>query len=838
MMHKTAFSSQFSKFVSATAILALVLAGLPVMSASAASITVNITTDEYLDNTNCSLREAIIAANTNGPFFGCTNTGTGTDDIITLASGSTYTLTRIGTSSTQGDLDVGNPDGTGGNLTIQTSGPTNAIIDATAVSNRVMEVDANGNTDLTLIHITLTGGNSPDGAGLYFAGDGTLTLNNSTVSGNTATGESNCGAGVFNSSLATVVINNSTIESNTCTAAGGDGAGLLKATGGTLTVTNSTFANNTSQDNGGGVRIDIAGGTATITNSTFVNNSAGSRGGGLQVKSGTVTVSFSTFSGNSASYPGPSTGGAVQASGGSVTVLQSILANSLSNSVTGADCDQLDPGTVALTNSLVENNSDCTGTVASSADPMLGSLADNGGATMTLALLAGSPAINLANDVGCPSTDQRGVARPQGAHCDLGSYEFGDVSPVVSSINRASANPTSAATVNFTVTFSEAVTGVDVGDLVLTTTGVTGTSITGISGSGATYTVTVNTGTGSGTIRLDLVDDDSIQDSGGNALGGTGAGNGSFSSGQVYTVDKSLTFAVVSSINRASANPTNASTVDFTVTFSEAVTGVDVGDFVLTTTGITGASITGVSGSGATYTVTVNTGTGDGTIRLDLVDDDSIHDSDSNALGGTGAGNGNFSTGEVYTVDKSPTFADVPFSYWAWSYIERLYNAGVTGGCATNPLMYCPGVTVTRDQMAVFLLKGEHGSSYVPPAVGASTGFNDVPVGYWAAAWIKQLAAEGITAGCGGGNFCPTTAVSRDQMAVFLLKAEHGSSYVPPAATGVFTDVPVGYWAAAWIERLAAEGITAGCGGGNFCPTTPVTRDQMAVFLVKTFSLP
>jgi hypothetical protein len=140
--------------------------------------------------------------------------------------------------------------------------------------------------------------------------------------------------------------------------------------------------------------------------------------------------------------------------------------------------------------------------------------------------------------------------------------------------------------------------------------------------------------------------------------------------------------------------------------------------------------------------------------------------------------------------------------------------------------------------MAVFLLKGEHGSSYTPPLVGASTGFNDVPVGHWAAAWIKQLAAEGITAGCGGGNFCPDTPVSRDQMAVFLLKAEHGSSYTPPAATGVFTDVPVGYWAAAWIERLAAEGITAGCGGGNFCPATTVTRDQMAVFLVKTFALP
>jgi hypothetical protein len=71
-----------------------------------------------------------------------------------------------------------------------------------------------------------------------------------------------------------------------------------------------------------------------------------------------------------------------------------------------------------------------------------------------------------------------------------------------------------------------------------------------------------------------------------------------------------------------------------------------------------------------------------------------------------------------------------------------------------------------------------------------------------------------------------------------LLRAKHGSSYVPPEGTGVFGDVPDGYWAEDWIERLAEEGITSGCGDGNYCPTTVVTRDQMAVFLVKTFDLP
>jgi hypothetical protein len=189
---------------------------------------------------------------------------------------------------------------------------------------------------------------------------------------------------------------------------------------------------------------------------------------------------------------------------------------------------------------------------------------------------------------------------------------------------------------------------------------------------------------------------------------------------------------------------------------------------------------------------------------------------------------------------RMPLFADVASAYWAGSYVERLAAAGITGGCGTNPLTYCPEGTVTRAQMAVFLERGIHGSSYNPPAVGASTGFSDVPTAYWAAAWIKQLAADGITGGCGTGVYCPEAPVTRAQMAVFLLRSKHGASYTPPAAgssTG-FSDVPTAYWAAAWIKQLVAEGITSGCGTGTYCPESPVTRAQMAVFLVRTFNLP
>ncbi|RPJ61789.1 MAG: hypothetical protein EHM23_05675 [Acidobacteria bacterium] len=179
------------------------------------------------------------------------------------------------------------------------------------------------------------------------------------------------------------------------------------------------------------------------------------------------------------------------------------------------------------------------------------------------------------------------------------------------------------------------------------------------------------------------------------------------------------------------------------------------------------------------------------------------------------------------------TFGDVSPSHIFYRYVEKIVAAGITAGC--GPGTYCVDAPVTRAQMAVFLLKGKHGSSYVPPA---QTGlFGDVPLGHWAGAWIERFAAEGITAGCGPSTYCPDGPVTRAQMAIFLLKAKYGSSYVPPEPTGVFQDVPVGHWAGRWIERLAAEGITAGCGATTYCPDAPVTRGQMAVFLSKTFGL-
>jgi hypothetical protein len=136
-------------------------------------------------------------------------------------------------------------------------------------------------------------------------------------------------------------------------------------------------------------------------------------------------------------------------------------------------------------------------------------------------------------------------------------------------------------------------------------------------------------------------------------LGGTGAGNGGFTTGEAYTIDK--TVPLVTGSLRADPNPTAAASVNFTLVFSEAVSGVDVSDFSLFTNGtISGAAISGVSGSGYLYTVSVGTGSGDGSLRLDVIDNDSILDAPSLPLAGIGVGNGNFTSGEEYLIVRTP----------------------------------------------------------------------------------------------------------------------------------------------------------------------------------------
>ncbi|GAB4383696.1 MAG: hypothetical protein Kow00121_46020 [Elainellaceae cyanobacterium] len=230
-------------------------------------------------------------------------------------------------------------------------------------------------------------------------------------------------------------------------------------------------------------------------------------------------------------------------------------------------------------------------------------------------------------------------------------YTIDKTPPVVASINRSSGNPTNAGTVNYTIAFSQNVSGVDRTDFSLTPNGVQGASITSVTTVDAkTYTIAVNTGSNDGTLRLNLQDNDSISNALGVALGGKGTNNGNFN-GQVYTLLKNA--PRVSAITRVNPNPTAAGNVNYAVTFSQDVTGVDASDFGLSAVDIAGARITAVTGSGRNYNVQVGTGGGSGTLRLDLLDNDSIRNAVNTALGGQGAGNGNFN-GQSYTINKTP----------------------------------------------------------------------------------------------------------------------------------------------------------------------------------------
>ena len=182
-------------------------------------------------------------------------------------------------------------------------------------------------------------------------------------------------------------------------------------------------------------------------------------------------------------------------------------------------------------------------------------------------------------------------------------------------------------------------------------------------------------------------------------------------------------------------------------------------------------------------------------------------------------------------------FTDVSDTYWAKDYILRLYRAGVTDGCITTPMQYCPDNDVTRAQMAVFLLKSIYYPYRFQPPHTQPT-FTDT-AGHWAADWIEALKNEGITEGYPDGTYRPDQGVTRAEMAVFLLRAEHGASYTPTAvAHSRFNDVPDEHWAKNWIEALADEGITAGYPDGGYHPDQIVTRAEMAVFLIRTFDLP
>jgi hypothetical protein len=315
---------------------------------------------------------------------------------------------------------------------------------------------------LTLSNSTVSGNNATnDGGGID--NEGTMMLTNSTVSGNNATID---GGGIYNSSTGTMTITSSTVSENN---AGDDGGGIRNA-GGTLTLVNSTVSGNNAGDGGGGIRNGVA--TLTLVNSTVSGNNANNDGGGIY-NIGTANLFNVTITDNradadlmfsGAASDGFGTGGGVynappgyiNDSAGIFNFQNTILAGNFETVFdvplgqrffTLRDCS----GTLTSNGNTLMRNVNCTvnGGGVTVADPLLGPLQDNGGPTQTHALLASSPAIDAGNPSGCRdhlgallTTDQRGFPRPMDgnndsmARCDIGAFELftGSTTSVVAAL--------------------------------------------------------------------------------------------------------------------------------------------------------------------------------------------------------------------------------------------------------------------------------------------------------------------------------------------------------------------------------------------------------------------
>ena len=190
------------------------------------------------------------------------------------------------------------------------------------------------------------------------------------------------------------------------------------------------------------------------------------------------------------------------------------------------------------------------------------------------------------------------------------------------------------------------------------------------------------------------------------------------------------------------------------------------------------------------------------------------------------------------SVCFTKAYTDVPLGSFAEQFIHAVSGAQITQGCGGS--MFCPGDVMTRGIMARWMEFARHGShDTVPPCVGI---FADVPCETTPNAdYIEAFYNEGITAGCGLNplRYCPDSPVTRAQMAVFIMKSWQGPTYVPPPCIGIFNDVPCpGGFAVDWIEDLFNHGITAGCGNNNFCPNLSTTRAEESVFIGKAWSIP
>jgi glucose/arabinose dehydrogenase len=202
-----------------------------------------------------------------------------------------------------------------------------------------------------------------------------------------------------------------------------------------------------------------------------------------------------------------------------------------------------------------------------------------------------------------------------------------------------------------------------------------------------------------------------------------------------------------------------------------------------------------------------------------------------------------YAAGKIYRL-ASTTFADVPVTHPYYRDIETLYANGMTAGCSTNPLRYCPDQIMNRAETAVFTLRGNFGNGYTPRAA-RHIFQDDWSRGLWGEPWAEAMYDNGLSAGCLASplKFCPWNQIPREQAVIFILRLKYGGSYTPPPATGtVFADMTnVNYYATQWAERAYQDGLIPNCGtsGGKplFCPRAPVSRGLAAYMIVRAKNL-
>jgi CSLREA domain-containing protein len=407
----------------ALSVLVVTLGLGPIPTANAATFTVTKTNDtaDGSCNADCSLREAVIAA----------NEAPGPDHIVVPAG--RYLLTRVGedNSSLNGDLDLYSVD-----VSVVGAGMGVTVIDGggmTGINERVFEIgafDSIGTPTASMSDLTITGGwantgSENTGGGMQVQGGSQITLDRVAVVGNYA-GQS--GAGIQAETNASITLRDSAVIDNATTFLGvGAGMALVGASG---TIERTLIHDNQAMDSGGGLFLTGAG-TVSVRNTTITGNSTTNQGGGIYAGGSTIQLNDVTVTANTADADanGLGDGGGIRRDIGTVTLRNSIVAGNRDGSPLGSVHPDCSGDLASGGHNLIGRNDGCTvapatgdviGTSGSPIDPGLLPLADNGGPTRTHALIKASPAVD-AGGPDCEATDQRGL--PRGA-CDIGAYEL------------------------------------------------------------------------------------------------------------------------------------------------------------------------------------------------------------------------------------------------------------------------------------------------------------------------------------------------------------------------------------------------------------------------------